>query len=167
MLNLDDLVQLFAMVQESAAGGAAPQEEAPAPNEAKKPKGGKGTAAAIDELSQKVDQILGMLGGGGGGGAMAPGAGGAMPPEAMPMGGASGIPSGEALPQPEVPAGAMPEGMPPGGPVTPVSGMIAQASAESLKTVYPEPAPKSQKKASDSKHALRIHRMIQNLNRKD
>lgn len=188
MVSLDDLIQLFAMVQEGGMpGGEAPGggEEAPAPNEAEKPKGGRSTADAIDEMSGKLDQLIEILGGAAGGG-MPPGAEGAMPPpEAMAMGGPAGIQAGEPLPEPEVPGGAIPEGMPP-GPVAPMSGMIAQASAdtvesrarETLKDATPEPEPKqaaapkqepapklTQKKASN-KHALKIHRLIQGLERK-
>jgi len=192
MVSLDDLMQLFAMIQEGGAPGGEepPVEEAPAPNEEKAPEGGRNTADAIDELSGKLDQLIELLGGAVAGAEVPPGAGGAMPPEAMPMGGPAGIPAGEPLPPPEVPGGVIPEGAPP-GPVAPMSGMVAQASVESrvketLKDATPEPeptpapqpkqaaapqpkpepVPKSEpKKAADKQHALRIHRMIQNLNR--
>ena len=116
MMTAADVLQLAQMIAQSGMMGQGGQPGQPAAPEGASAQGaGKKPSKdeTMNQISQKLDQLLGILSGGAGG--MPPGGAGGMPPGGPPppMGGA-----------PSAPPPAMPTGMPP----PPGGGMTAQAS---------------------------------------
>ena len=116
MMTAADVLQLAQMIAQSGMMGQGGQPGQPAAPEGASAQGaGKKPSKdeTMNQIPQKLDQLLGILSGGAGG--MPPGGAGGMPPGGPPppMGGA-----------PSAPPPAMPTGMPP----PPGGGMTAQAS---------------------------------------